>query len=36
MSGLEEVLENELKKLGVKHTQVFRRAVAFRGDKELI
>lgn len=36
MSGLEYVLENELKALGAKHTQVLRRAVAFRGDKKVI
>ncbi len=36
MSGLEYVLEEELKSIGAKHTQVLRRAVAFRGDKEVL
>lgn len=36
MSGLEYVLEEELKSIGAKHTQVLKRAVAFRGDNEVL
>lgn len=36
MSGLEYVLEEELKRIGAKHTQVLKRAVAFRGDYEVL
>lgn len=36
VAGLEEVLAVELKNLGAKEVEVARRAVLFRGDKELL
>ncbi len=36
MSGLETVLEKELKKCGAKETQILKRAVSFVGDKEVM
>ena len=36
VSGLEEVLERELRSLGAEDTQILTRAVGFRGDRELL
>ncbi len=34
--GLEEVLEEELKKMGAKNTEILNRAVKFQGDKAML
>lgn len=36
VSGMEEVLKNELDQLGAENTQVLKRAVSFEGDKALL